>query len=80
MTNYLATCWAKDGIRVNAITPGGGESEQNHTFKKNYRNRIPLGRISQPEEMVYPLIYLGSNASSYVTGHNIIVDGGLNAW
>ena len=80
LTKYLATYWADKNIRVNCITPGGAESGQNDTFKEKYSNRVPLGRMAQPEEMVGALLYLASNASSYVTGQNIIVDGGLSAW
>ena len=80
LTKYLATYWADKNIRVNCITPGGAESGQNDIFKEKYSKRVPLGRMAQPEEIVGALLYLASNASSYVTGQNIIVDGGLSAW
>ena len=80
LTKHLATYWADKNIRVNCLIPGGVESGQNDSFKEKYSNRVPLGRMAQPEEMVGALLYLASNASSYVTGQNIIVDGGLSAW
>ena len=80
LTRYLATYWADNGIRVNAIAPGGTESGQNHEFIKRYSDRIPLGRIAQANEIVGALLYLASDASSYVTGQTIAVDGGLTAW
>ena len=80
LTSYLSTYWANSGIRVNSLTPGGISSGQNKIFDEKYSNRVPLRRMGQASELVGALIYLASDASSYVTGQNIIVDGGLSAW
>jgi len=80
LTRYLATTWAEHRIRVNTITPGGVESGQNEIFKEKYGRRVPLGRMARREEIVGAVVYLASEAASYVTGHNLVVDGGLSAW
>jgi NAD(P)-dependent dehydrogenase (short-subunit alcohol dehydrogenase family) len=56
------------------------ESGQNETFKKKYGRRVPLKRMARREEIVGAVVYLASEAASYVTGHNLVVDGGLSAW
>jgi len=80
LTKWLATHWAKNGIRVNCLVPGGVSSGQNGVFSERYAERVPLGRMAQAEEMVPALLYLASDASSYVTGQVLAVDGGWTAW
>jgi len=80
LTKYLSAYWGSQGVRVNAITPGGIYSGQNDEFVSRYSQRVPLGRMGHGSELSGALMYLFSDASLYVTGQNIIVDGGLTVW
>lgn len=80
LTKWLATHWAQSGIRVNCLVPGGVSSGQNSTFSEHYSSRVPMGRMANSDEMVPALLYLASDASSYVTGQVLAVDGGWTCW
>ncbi len=80
LTRYLATHGAPHGVRVNALSPGGVLGGQDEEFKRKFCNRVPMGRMATAEDLHGPLLFLASQASVYVTGTELLVDGGFTAW
>lgn len=80
LSRYLATYWAKNNVRVNTLTLGGVFNNQDNVFLKNYTDKVPLGRMAKQDEYNGAILYLASGASSYMTGANIIIDGGYSCW
>ena len=80
LTKYMATHWGPAGLRVNALSPGGVLGGQDEEFIRKFNERVPLGRMAETDDLKGPLIFLASDASGYVTGQNLAVEGGFTAW
>jgi NAD(P)-dependent dehydrogenase (short-subunit alcohol dehydrogenase family) len=80
LTRYLATLWAPCGVRVNALSPGGVSGDQDSEFRRKFCDRVPLGRMAEASDLRGPLLFLASAASAYITGIELVVDGGFTAW
>ena len=80
LTKYFATAWGPFGVRVNTLSPGGVLGAQDEQFKSKFNARVPLGRMALHQDLIGPLQFLASDASAYVTGAELRVDGGFTAW
>lgn len=79
-TKFLAAAYARAGIRVNCVSPGGFAPAAVHSPNAAFADRVPMGRLATPEEFLGAVVFLASSAGSYVTGHDLVVDGGYTAW
>ena len=80
LTKYLSTYWAHKNVRCNALSPGGVFNGQNEVFLNKIQDRIPMGRMAHHDEYMGAIIFLASEASSYMNGANLIIDGGRSVW
>ena len=80
LTKYLATLWAEKGVRVNSLTPGGIFNGHDGLFLERFKQLNPIGRMSDKTELRGGIVFLASDASSHVVGHNLVIDGGWTAW